>query len=89
MFVFVPLVMLCNAQPRQHLPVAFPHDYQYIIIMVAFSLTSGYLASMSSLIVPKLVPAEKLEDAFHVNILLIGIFEGIISFTGFVSVDLL
>lgn len=45
--------MLCNAQPRKNLPVIFPHDYQYILIMTVFSLTNGYLLSTVTLMVPK------------------------------------
>nr|XP_032515145.1 equilibrative nucleoside transporter 2-like [Danaus plexippus plexippus] len=44
--VGVPLLMLCNAQPRQHLPVLFPWDYQYITIMIVFAFTNGYLTNI-------------------------------------------
>jgi equilibrative nucleoside transporter 1/2/3 len=85
----VPLFMLCNAQPRKHLPVVFDHDYQYIIIMVAFALSNGYLLNMVTLIIPKMIPPEKLEDAYHVQLVVTGILLGALSFLSFVSVDLI
>lgn len=42
----VPMLMLCNAQPRKHLPVLFLWDYEYIMIMIVFSFTNGYLTNI-------------------------------------------
>lgn len=42
----VPLLMLCNAQPRKHLPVLFLWDWEYIIIMIVFSFTNGYCTNI-------------------------------------------
>ncbi|VVC91582.1 unnamed protein product, partial [Leptidea sinapis] len=42
----VPMLMLCNAQPRKHLPVLFPWDYEYIMIMIVFAFTNGYLTNI-------------------------------------------
>ncbi|XP_050673932.1 equilibrative nucleoside transporter 3 [Leptidea sinapis] len=42
----VPMLMLCNAQPRKHLPVLFPWDYEYILIMIVFAFTNGYLTNI-------------------------------------------
>lgn len=44
--IFVPMLMLCNAQPRQHLPVVFLWDWEYIIIMIIFAFTNGYLTNI-------------------------------------------
>jgi equilibrative nucleoside transporter 1/2/3 len=88
-FVFIPLFMLCNAQPRNHLPVVFDHDYQFIIIMIMFALTNGYLVNMSTLVVQKLAPSDKLEDAYHVHMVVSGIILGALSFLSFISVDLI
>ncbi|KAL0178597.1 hypothetical protein M9458_027491, partial [Cirrhinus mrigala] len=44
--VFVPLFMLCNVQPRTNLPVLFAHDAWYIVFMILFSFSNGYLASL-------------------------------------------
>ncbi|XP_053160488.1 equilibrative nucleoside transporter 1 isoform X2 [Hemicordylus capensis] len=44
--VFIPLFMLCNVQPRHNLPVVFAHDAWYIVFMIFFSISNGYLASL-------------------------------------------
>ena len=44
--VGVPMLMLCNAQPRKHLPVVFLWDYEYIMIMIVFAFTNGYLTNI-------------------------------------------
>ncbi|GAA6229117.1 equilibrative nucleoside transporter 1 [Lates japonicus] len=51
--VFIPLFMLCNVQPRHYLPVPFAHDAWYIIIMIFFSFSNGYLASLCMCFGPK------------------------------------
>lgn len=51
--VFVPLFMLCNVQPRHYLPVLFAHDAWYIIFMIFFSFSNGYLASLCMCFGPK------------------------------------
>ncbi|XP_078068235.1 equilibrative nucleoside transporter 1-like isoform X2 [Mustelus asterias] len=43
--VFIPLFMLCNVHPRQ-LPVFFTHDAWYIVFMIVFAFSNGYLASL-------------------------------------------
>ncbi|KAJ8985296.1 hypothetical protein NQ317_007083 [Molorchus minor] len=53
MFVFMPLIYLCNAQPRKHLPVVFPYDWQFIIILMVFSFTNGYFYNMVFLDIAK------------------------------------
>ncbi|XP_047530314.1 equilibrative nucleoside transporter 3 [Vanessa atalanta] len=42
----IPMLMLCNAQPRKHLPVVFLWDYEYILIMIVFAFTNGYLTNI-------------------------------------------
>ncbi|KAJ3643534.1 hypothetical protein Zmor_026238 [Zophobas morio] len=44
--VFVPLLMLCNAQPRDHLPVVFDEDYAYIIFIIIIASTNGFLMNL-------------------------------------------
>lgn len=51
--VFIPLFMLCNVQPRYYLPVLFAHDAWYIIFMIFFSFSNGYLASLCMCFGPK------------------------------------
>ncbi len=50
---FIPLFMLCNVQPRTYLPVLFAHDAWYIIFMIFFSFSNGYLASLCMCFGPK------------------------------------
>ncbi|XP_054717747.1 equilibrative nucleoside transporter 1-like [Uloborus diversus] len=61
--VFVPLLMLCNAHPRSHLPIVFDSDVDFIIIIVFFALTGGYLCSIALTQGPKQVKAEHNEQA--------------------------
>ncbi|XP_038593554.1 equilibrative nucleoside transporter 1-like [Micropterus salmoides] len=61
--IFIPLFMLCNVQPRHHLPVVFEHDALYIIFMIIFSFSNGYLASLCMCFGPKKVPQHEAETA--------------------------
>lgn len=61
--VFVPLFMLCNVQPRHYLPVWFDHDAWYIIFMIVFAFSNGYLASLCMCFGPKKVAQHEAETA--------------------------
>ncbi|TWW78315.1 equilibrative nucleoside transporter 1-like isoform X1 [Takifugu flavidus] len=61
--VFIPLFMLCNVQPRYYLPVFFSHDAWYIIFMIFFSFSNGYLASLCMCFGPKKVLPHEAETA--------------------------
>ncbi|XP_023683930.2 equilibrative nucleoside transporter 1a [Paramormyrops kingsleyae] len=61
--VFVPLFMLCNVQPRVYLPIWFEHDAWYIVFMIFFALTNGYLASLCMCFGPKKVLPHEAETA--------------------------
>lgn len=61
--VFVPLFMLCNVQPRFHLPVFFVHDGWFIAFMVLFAFSNGYLASLCMCFGPKKVLPHEAETA--------------------------
>lgn len=50
---FVPLLLLCNVQPRRNLPVVFDHDSWFIIFMAGFAFSNGYLASLCMCFGPK------------------------------------
>uniref|UniRef100_K7F5D8 Solute carrier family 29 member 2 n=1 Tax=Pelodiscus sinensis TaxID=13735 RepID=K7F5D8_PELSI len=52
-FLFVPLLMLCQAEPRTHLPVLFRQDAWFIIFMLLFSLSNGYFVSLTMCLAPK------------------------------------
>uniref|UniRef100_A0A4W4HB53 Solute carrier family 29 member 1a n=1 Tax=Electrophorus electricus TaxID=8005 RepID=A0A4W4HB53_ELEEL len=61
--VFIPLFILCNVQPRNNLPVLFDHDAWYIIFMIVFSFSNGYLASLCMCFGPKKVAQHEAETA--------------------------
>ncbi|XP_051503872.1 equilibrative nucleoside transporter 1-like [Myxocyprinus asiaticus] len=61
--VFVPLFVFCNVQPRHYLPVFFAHDAWYIIFMILFSFSNGYLASLCMCFGPKKVSQHEAETA--------------------------
>uniref|UniRef100_A0A8C7H9B5 Solute carrier family 29 member 1a n=1 Tax=Oncorhynchus kisutch TaxID=8019 RepID=A0A8C7H9B5_ONCKI len=61
--VFVPLFMLCNVQPRNNLPVLFAHDAWYIVFIIFFSFSNGYLASLCMCFGPKKVAQREAETA--------------------------
>ncbi|XP_008481096.1 equilibrative nucleoside transporter 3-like [Diaphorina citri] len=46
-FVFMPLVLLCNIQPRTHLPVLITSDLVYATIVLLMGLSNGYLANIT------------------------------------------
>ncbi|XP_010867945.1 equilibrative nucleoside transporter 1a isoform X2 [Esox lucius] len=60
---FVPLFMLCNVQPRQYMPVIFEHDAWYIVFIILFSFSNGYLASLCMCFGPKKVAQHESETA--------------------------
>ncbi|KFM82624.1 Equilibrative nucleoside transporter 3, partial [Stegodyphus mimosarum] len=61
--VFIPLLMLCNAYPRKHLPVVFDSDVDFIIIVIFFALTGGYVCTIVLTQGPKQVKEELHESA--------------------------
>ncbi|KAM8809011.1 equilibrative nucleoside transporter 1 [Eudromia elegans] len=61
--IFIPLFMLCNVKPRNYLPVVFSHDAWYIVFMIFFSISNGYLASLCMCFGPKKVLAHEAETA--------------------------
>ncbi|KAJ8948583.1 hypothetical protein NQ318_007587 [Aromia moschata] len=91
MLIFLPLIYLCNAQPRNHLPVLFPHDWEYIIILGVFTFTTGYFYNMVFLDIGKYnkVKPEKVEAAFMVFMSVSSVVGALISPISLFSVDLL
>ncbi|XP_026315717.1 equilibrative nucleoside transporter 1 [Hyposmocoma kahamanoa] len=64
--VGVPMLMLCNAQPRSHLPVLFLWDWEYIIIMIVFAFTNGYLTNIIMINSTRVVEMHEREKASSV-----------------------
>ncbi|XP_024143920.1 equilibrative nucleoside transporter 2 isoform X1 [Oryzias melastigma] len=61
--VFIPLLMLCNVQPRHYLSAFFTHDAAFVVIMVLFSLSSGYFVCLSMSYAPQMVEPKDAETA--------------------------
>ncbi|XP_049599296.1 equilibrative nucleoside transporter 2 isoform X2 [Syngnathus scovelli] len=61
--VFIPLLMLCNVQPRVFLPVYFASDAVFAVIVALFSISSGYFVCLSMSYAPQLVEAKDAETA--------------------------
>ena len=45
--VFIPLLMLCNAQPRSTDDVVFQSDIFPVVFIVLLGLTNGHLSTLS------------------------------------------
>ncbi|XP_074204919.1 equilibrative nucleoside transporter 1 isoform X1 [Camelus bactrianus] len=60
---FVPLLLLCNVQPRRYLTAVFDHDAWFIFFMAAFAFSNGYLASLCMCFGPKKVKPAEAETA--------------------------
>ncbi|XP_066257139.1 equilibrative nucleoside transporter 3-like [Euwallacea similis] len=62
--ILIPLVWMCNAQPRSHLPILFPRDYQYGIVLFIFMFTNGGLVNGSLLLIPEKVDKREADMAY-------------------------
>ncbi|XP_059488006.1 equilibrative nucleoside transporter 3 [Neocloeon triangulifer] len=63
---FIPLFMFCNAEPRNSLPVLIDSDAYYVLIMMAFALSNGYLANIIFINVPSLTSNAEVETASQI-----------------------
>lgn len=61
--VFIPLFMLCNIEDRFYLQVLFKQDAYYVIFMVLFALSNGYLVSIIFCYTPRKVLPQEAETA--------------------------
>ncbi|XP_053475005.1 equilibrative nucleoside transporter 2-like [Ictalurus furcatus] len=61
--IFIPLLMFCNVQERHFMPVLFGNDWSFAIIMVFFSVSSGYCVCLSMSYAPQLVNPQDGETA--------------------------
>ncbi|XP_041802971.1 equilibrative nucleoside transporter 3 [Chelmon rostratus] len=60
--VIVPLFMLCNYQPRNHIhTVLFTHDVYPVVFNCLLGLSNGYLGTLPMIYGPKVVPRELAE----------------------------
>ncbi|XP_066574899.1 equilibrative nucleoside transporter 2 isoform X2 [Amia ocellicauda] len=61
--VFIPLLMLCNVEPRWLMPVWFSHDAWFAFFMLLFAGSSGYFVCLSMSYAPQLVEPQDAETA--------------------------
>ncbi|XP_072887556.1 equilibrative nucleoside transporter 1-like [Hemitrygon akajei] len=62
-FVFIPLFVLCNVKERSHLPIVFRHDGWFILFMILFAFSNGYLVTLCMCYAPKQVSTRDAEMA--------------------------
>merc|ERR1711892_511412 len=74
-FVFIPLFLFCNIRPadRGLTFVAFESDIVYIIIMLLFSVSNGYVGSICMICGPQVVRAEEAQTAASLMVALLGL----------------
>jgi len=60
---FIPLLMLCNAQPRSHLPVVLHNDAFPACLILVMGLTNGYLGTLCMSFGPIGIPEHMAEGA--------------------------
>ncbi|KAH1019489.1 equilibrative nucleoside transporter 3 [Dendroctonus ponderosae] len=88
-FVFIPLFMLCNAQPRYYWGVVFNKDYQYIIILFMCAISNGYLANIAAILAPRKVDDFEKEAASLMTTVFMGVGLAFGSIISLVMVKLL
>ena len=81
-FVFLPLFLFCNIRPegRALTWVAFESDTAYIVIMMLFSISNGYVGSICMMSGPQLVKGEEALTAANMMVACLGLGLGLGSF---------
>jgi len=73
-FVFIPLFLFCNIRPadRGLTFVLFESDVAYIIIMLLFSVSNGYIGSICMICGPQVVRSEEAQTAASLMVAILG-----------------
>ncbi|XP_050442869.1 equilibrative nucleoside transporter 1 [Adelges cooleyi] len=71
--VFIPLLLLCNAHPRQHTQVLVRNDHVYAVIMSLFGFTNGVISSVTMCSIPNLVDKHEQETASSLMVTFLGV----------------
>ena len=78
-FVFLPLFLFCNLDPdnRGLTSVLFESDIAYIVIMMLFSISNGYVGSVCMISGPQIVRGEEAGTAASLIVACLGLGLGI------------
>ncbi|VVC24455.1 Equilibrative nucleoside transporter,Major facilitator superfamily domain [Cinara cedri] len=84
---FIPLLMLCNANPRYYLPTLINNDRIYAIIMSLFGFTNGIVNNITIASIPHFVNKHEQEVAssLMITFLSFGISSGTLISFGMVN----
>merc|ERR550532_1172110 len=90
-FVFIPLFLFCNLNPTNRVLtyVAFESDTVYIIIMLLFSISNGYVGSICMISGPQVVAPEEASTAANLMVACLGLGLGVGAFTSNFLTDLI
>ncbi|ENN70394.1 equilibrative nucleoside transporter 3 [Dendroctonus ponderosae] len=72
---FLPLFLFSNALPRVNLPVLF-FDVPYILFIIIFSFSNGYLISLCVTLVPTTVHTEEEKSSVTIMIVISAVLAG-------------
>jgi len=74
-FGFIPLFLFCNIRPAERglTSVLFESDVAYIIIMLLFSVSNGYIGSICMICGPQVVRSEEAQTAASLMVALLGL----------------
>lgn len=78
-FAFIPLFLMCNVSPqnRPEFPVVLESDAAYIVIMILFSVSNGYIASISMMSAPQICKPEERQTASSLMVALLSLGLGV------------
>ncbi|XP_018565573.1 equilibrative nucleoside transporter 3 [Anoplophora glabripennis] len=83
----LPLILLCNLQPKSNLPVVFHEDAYFIVFMILLASTSGYILNICIVVLPQ--NAEERSLSTLIIVLVMIVFVTLTSILGAVVVNLI
>ncbi|KAK8384503.1 hypothetical protein O3P69_009356 [Scylla paramamosain] len=70
--IFVPLLMLCHGEEKSF-PTIFYHDAYYIVINLLFSISNGYIITLTFIYYQTLVNDDELEMGGAIMVAMVGV----------------
>lgn len=70
--IFVPLLMLCHGDEKSF-PTLFYHDAYYIVINILFSVSNGYIITLTFIYYQTLVNDDELEMGGAIMVAMVGV----------------